>query len=53
MDQRELGVGSQILRDLGLHRLRIITNHPKKLRGLAGFGIEIVEQVPVNPDFFS
>ena len=53
MDERELGIGSQILRDLGLHRLRIITNHPRKLRGLAGFGIEIVEQVPVNPDFFS
>jgi 3,4-dihydroxy 2-butanone 4-phosphate synthase/GTP cyclohydrolase II len=52
MDERELGIGSQILRDLGLRRLRIITNHPKKLRGLAGFGIEIVEQVPVNPDFF-
>jgi len=53
VDQREFGIGSQILRDLGLHRLRIITNHPKKLPGLAGFGIEIVEQVPVNPDFFS
>ena len=53
MDQREFGIGSQILRDLGLRRLRIITNHPKKLPGLAGFGIEIVEQVPVNPDFFS
>ena len=53
MDERELGIGSQILRDLGLHRLRLITNHPRKLRGLAGFGIEIVEQVPVDPDFFS
>ena len=53
MDERELGIGSQILRDLGLRRLRIITNHPRKLRGLAGFGIEIVEQVPVDPDFFS
>lgn len=53
MDQRDFGIGSQILRDLGLHRLRIITNHPKKLRGLAGFGLEITEQVPVNGGFFS
>ncbi len=53
IDERELGIGSQILRDLGLRRLRIITDHPRKLRGLAGFGIEIVEQVPVNRDFFS
>ncbi len=48
MDRRDFGIGSQILRDLGLHRLRIITNHPKRLPGLAGFGLEIVEQVPVR-----
>jgi 3,4-dihydroxy 2-butanone 4-phosphate synthase/GTP cyclohydrolase II len=48
MDQRDFGIGSQILRDLGLRRLRILTNHPKKLRGLAGFGLEICEQVPIE-----
>ncbi len=53
IDERELGIGSQSLRDLGLRRLRISTNHPKKLRGLAGFGLEIVEQVPVDPNFFA
>jgi 3,4-dihydroxy 2-butanone 4-phosphate synthase/GTP cyclohydrolase II len=53
MDERDLGIGSQILRDLGLHRLQIITNHPRKMPGLAGFGLEIVEQIPVDPDYFA
>jgi 3,4-dihydroxy 2-butanone 4-phosphate synthase/GTP cyclohydrolase II len=48
MDQRDFGIGSQILRDLGLRRLRILTNRPKRLRGLAGFGLEICEQVPIE-----
>ena len=48
MDVRELGIGSQILRDLGLQKLRILTNHPKTLPGLAGFGLEIVEQLPID-----
>ena len=48
MDVRELGIGSQILRDLGLQKLRILTNHPKTLPGLAGFGLEIVEQLPIE-----
>jgi 3,4-dihydroxy 2-butanone 4-phosphate synthase/GTP cyclohydrolase II len=48
MDQRDVGVGSQILRDLGLRRLRILTNHPKTLHGLGGFGLEICEQVPIE-----
>ena len=48
MDQREIGIGSQILRDLGLCRLRILTNHPKRHQGLAGFGLEIVEQVGIE-----
>jgi 3,4-dihydroxy 2-butanone 4-phosphate synthase/GTP cyclohydrolase II len=47
-DVREFGIGGQILRDLGLSRLRILTNHPKTLRGLSGFGLEIVEQVPIQ-----
>ncbi|MHC4275511.1 MAG: 3,4-dihydroxy-2-butanone-4-phosphate synthase [Planctomycetota bacterium] len=48
MDQRDFGVGSQILRDLGLRRLRILTNRPKLLRGLAGFGLEVCEQLPIE-----
>ena len=50
MDQRDFGTGVQILRDLGLRKLRILTNHPKTLRGLSGFGLEVVEQVPINTD---
>ncbi len=48
MDRRDFGIGSQILLDLGLKRLRIITNHPKKLRGLQGFGLDIAEQIPID-----
>jgi 3,4-dihydroxy 2-butanone 4-phosphate synthase / GTP cyclohydrolase II len=47
-DQRDYGIGAQILRDLGLHRIRILTNNPKKLSALTGFGISIVEQVPLE-----
>jgi 3,4-dihydroxy 2-butanone 4-phosphate synthase/GTP cyclohydrolase II len=47
--QREFGTGGQILRDLGLSKLRILTNHPKQLLGLAGFGLEIIEQVSIAP----
>ncbi len=43
---REYGVGSQILRDLGLRKLRLITNHPKALPAIEAFGLEIVENVP-------
>jgi 3,4-dihydroxy 2-butanone 4-phosphate synthase / GTP cyclohydrolase II len=46
--QREIGLGAQILSDLGLHRIRLLTNRPKKVAALEGFGIEIVEQVPVE-----
>lgn len=45
---REFGVGGQILRDLGIHRLRLLTNHPRALPGLEGFGLEIVEHVPLE-----
>lgn len=48
MDYREYGIGVQILRDLGLSKLRLLTNHPKTLPGLHGFGLEIVEQVPIG-----
>ena len=44
---RESGVGSQILIDLGLRRIRVLTNHPRKLAALEGYGLEIAEQVPL------
>jgi 3,4-dihydroxy 2-butanone 4-phosphate synthase/GTP cyclohydrolase II len=46
--QREIGIGAQILTDLNLHRIRLLTNHPRKVAALEGFDIEIVEQVPVS-----
>ncbi len=45
--QREIGIGAQILSDLNLSRIRLLTNHPRRVVALEGFGIEIVEQVPV------
>jgi 3,4-dihydroxy 2-butanone 4-phosphate synthase/GTP cyclohydrolase II len=45
--QHEVGIGAQILSDLGLHRIRLLTNHPRRIVALEGFGIEIVEQVPI------
>ncbi|RPI61443.1 MAG: 3,4-dihydroxy-2-butanone-4-phosphate synthase, partial [Planctomycetaceae bacterium] len=45
-DKRDYGIGNQILRDLGLTQLRIMTNNPKKIYGLEGFGLKIVERVP-------
>jgi len=46
--QREIGIGAQILSDLNLRRIRLLTNRPKKVAALEGFGIEIVDQVPVD-----
>jgi 3,4-dihydroxy 2-butanone 4-phosphate synthase / GTP cyclohydrolase II len=45
--QRDIGIGAQILTDLKLRRIRLITNHPRKIAALEGFGIEITEQVPL------
>ena len=45
--QREIGIGAQILSDLNLRRIRLLTNHPRKVPALEGFDIEIVEQVPL------
>jgi 3,4-dihydroxy 2-butanone 4-phosphate synthase/GTP cyclohydrolase II len=47
-DLREYGIGAQVLRDLGLRRLRLLSNNPKKIVGLEGFGLEIVERVPLE-----
>ncbi len=53
-DERDYGLGSQILADLGLHKLRLLTNNPRKYHALAGYGLEIVERVPIvvppNPE---
>ncbi|MES3628927.1 MAG: 3,4-dihydroxy-2-butanone-4-phosphate synthase [Longimonas sp.] len=48
MDPRDYGIGCQILRNLGVRKLRLITNNPKKRVGLAGYGLEMVETVPVE-----
>jgi len=47
-DQREYGIGSQILADLGLTTIRVLTNNPKKISGISGFGLEVVAQVPIE-----
>jgi 3,4-dihydroxy 2-butanone 4-phosphate synthase/GTP cyclohydrolase II len=46
--QRQIGLGAQILSDLNLRRIRLLTNHPRRVPALEGFGIEIIEQVPVT-----
>jgi len=48
VDKRDYGIGSQILRDLGLRQIRIMTNNPKKIYGLEGYGLTIVEEVPIR-----
>lgn len=47
-DFRDYGIGAQILADLGLHNIRLLTNHPKKMVGLEGFGLNVVEQIPIG-----
>jgi 3,4-dihydroxy 2-butanone 4-phosphate synthase/GTP cyclohydrolase II len=48
MDLREYGLGAQILADLGLKTIRLLTNNPRKIVGLEGYGLEVVEQVPIK-----
>ncbi|ADL08429.1 bifunctional 3,4-dihydroxy-2-butanone-4-phosphate synthase/GTP cyclohydrolase II [Thermosediminibacter oceani] len=47
-DLRDYGIGAQILRDLGVEKMRLLTNNPKKVVGLSGYGLEIVERVPLK-----
>ncbi len=49
-DMREYGIGAQILNDLGVREMRLLTNNPKKLSGLHGYGLEITEQVPLQTE---
>ena len=48
MSQRDFGIGAQILRDLGIKRMRLITNSPKKRVGLIGYGLEVVDHIPLS-----
>jgi len=47
-DLRDYGIGAQILADIGVKRVRLMTNNPQKIVGLEGYGIEIVERVPLE-----
>ena len=46
-DLRDYGIGAQILADLGLHNIRLLTNNPRKVIGLEGYGLKVVETVPI------
>jgi len=48
MDERDYGIGAQILRDLGISKIKLITNNPRKRAGLLGYGLEIVENIPIE-----
>jgi len=47
-DQRDYGIGAQILAELGVHRMRLLTNNPRKFVGLEGYGLQIVERLPIE-----
>lgn len=53
-DLRDYGIGAQIIRAIGVRKIRLLTNNPKKIVGLRGYGLEIVEQLPIiiepNPE---
>ena len=50
MDQRDYGIGAQILRNLGIHKMKLISNNPKKRVGLIGYGLEIIENISIEID---
>ncbi|MBP1155194.1 MULTISPECIES: bifunctional 3,4-dihydroxy-2-butanone-4-phosphate synthase/GTP cyclohydrolase II [unclassified Paenibacillus] len=47
-DLRDYGIGAQILKDLGVRQIRLLTNNPRKIRGLEGYGLEVIERVPIQ-----
>ncbi|MGZ9586860.1 bifunctional 3,4-dihydroxy-2-butanone-4-phosphate synthase/GTP cyclohydrolase II [Paenibacillus marinisediminis] len=47
-DQRDYGIGAQILKDLGVRKIRLMTNNPRKIKGLEGYGLSVVERVPIQ-----
>jgi 3,4-dihydroxy 2-butanone 4-phosphate synthase / GTP cyclohydrolase II len=47
-DLRDYGIGAQILVDLGIRKLRLMTNNPRKIVGLEGYGLEVTERVPIE-----
>jgi 3,4-dihydroxy 2-butanone 4-phosphate synthase/GTP cyclohydrolase II len=47
-DQRDYGIGAQILAELGVHKMRLLTNNPRKFVGLEGYGLKIVERLPIE-----
>jgi 3,4-dihydroxy 2-butanone 4-phosphate synthase/GTP cyclohydrolase II len=47
-DMRNYGIGAQILADLGVRKMRLMTNNPKKMVGLQGYGLRVVDQVPIE-----
>ncbi|THF78325.1 bifunctional 3,4-dihydroxy-2-butanone-4-phosphate synthase/GTP cyclohydrolase II [Cohnella fermenti] len=49
-DLRDYGIGAQILKDLGVRKLRLLTNNPRKIRGLEGYGLNVVERVPIQTE---
>ncbi len=47
-DLRDYGIGAQILRDLGITKMKLLTNNPRKIKGLSGYGLEVVERIPIQ-----